>query len=36
MRTLKIVFCVLSLATMAGCVVYGGHGGDWHHHYWGW
>jgi hypothetical protein len=35
MRALKIVLYALVLATLAGCVVYGGHG-DWHHHYWGW
>lgn len=35
MRVLRIILCSLVLATLAGCVFYGGHG-DWHHHYWGW
>ena len=35
MRILKIILCSLVLATLAGCVIYGGHGGEWHHH-WGW
>ena len=34
MRTLKIIFNVLVLAALAGCVFYGGHGG-WHYHHWG-
>jgi len=34
MRALKIILYSLVLATLAGCVFYGGHG-DWHHH-WGW